>query len=161
MPETPRRRINPLLRIMFSAVLVAFALFVVVYKRSTTPPKPKVTASTKPFITNAPSSEGGNRFAWVPKYPGASVENINTKQTRDQLSYGFSFRAPDDFKQVLAFYHDQLQSAGFKVEVKDSAATGGEVHAEADGGQRTFDAIAAKVLQGSGTEVGVTAVKHQ
>jgi hypothetical protein len=156
----PGRKTNPLLRVMMSLVLVGFAVFVVEYKKATTPPKSGAPAASKPFLTDAPSSEGSNRFAWVPKYPGAATENISTKQTRDQLSYGFSFRAPDDFKHVLAFYRDQLQGAGFQVEVKDSHETGGELHAVADGGGRTLDAIAAKVLQGTGTEVGVTAVQH-
>ena len=118
MTATPPRKTNPLLRVMISAVLVAFAVFVVQYKRSATPARPSAPAPAKPFLTEAPSSEGSNRFAWVPPYPGATIENINTKQTRDQLSYGFSFRAPEDFKHVLAFYRDRLQAAGFKVDVK-------------------------------------------
>jgi hypothetical protein len=160
MTATPPRKTNPLLRVMISAVLVAFAVFVVQYKRSAAPARPSAPAPAKPFLTEAPSSEGSNRFAWVPPYPGATIENINTKQTRDQLSYGFSFRAPEDFKHVLAFYRDRLQAAGFKVDVTDSGETGGELHAVADGGSRSFDAIAAKVVQGAGTEVGVTAVQH-
>ena len=160
MTATPTRRINPLLRVMISAVLVAFAVFVVQYKRSTTPARLSAPAPAKPFLTDAPSSEGSNRFAWVPTYPDAAIVNITTKQTRDQLSYGFNFRAPEDFKQVLAFYRDRLQAAGFKVDVKESGETGGELHAVADGGRRSFDAIAVKVLQGTGTEVGVTAVQH-
>jgi len=150
-----------MLRVMISAVLVAFAVFVVQYKRSTAPARSSTSQPSKPFMSGAPSGEGSSRFAWVPQYPGATLENITTKQTRDQLSYGFSFRAADGFKQVLAFYRDRLQGAGFKVDVKDSAETGGELHAAADDGQRTFDAIAAKVLQGTGTEVGVTAVQRQ
>jgi len=146
---------------MMSAVLVAFAVFVIQFKKSTAPPKPGAPVASKPFMTSAPSSEGANRFAWVPRYPGAIIENINTKQTRDQLSYGFSFRAPDDFKHVLGVYRDRLQADGFQVDVKDSTGTGGELHAVADGGKRSFDAVVAKVLQGTGTEVGVTAVERQ
>ena len=101
-----------------------------------------------------------NRFAWVPAYPAATLLNITTKQSHDQLSYGFSFRAADDFKHILGFYRDQLQAAGFQVELNDSRETGGELHAMADGGSRAFDAIAVKVLQGAGTEVGVTAVQR-
>jgi len=160
MTATPPRKANPLLRVMISAVLVAFAVFLVQYKRSAMPARPRSPAAAKPFLTDAPSVEGSNRFAWVPQYPGATIENINTKQTRDQLSYGFSFRASDDFKHVLAFYRDRLLAAGFKVDVADSRDTGGDLHAVADEGRRTFDAIAAKVLQGTGTEVGVTAVEH-
>lgn len=160
MTATPPKRTITLLRVVISAVLVAFAIFVAQYKKSVPPAKPAVSLPLKPFLTDAPSSEGANRFAWVPAYPGATIQNITTKQSHDQLSYGFSFRAQDDFKQVLGFYRDGLQAAGFQVKVTDSHATGGDLHAESDGGKRVFDAIAVKVLQGSGTEVGVTALQR-
>ena len=160
MTVTPPRKSNPLLRIIMSAVLVAFAIFVVQYQKSTEHPQPRGNSPTKPFLSTAPSSEGSNRFAWVPRYPGATVENISTKQTREQLSYGFKFRTADDFKQVLAFYKAGLQSAGFKVQVNDSGDHGGDLHADADTGGRSFDVVAAKVLQGTGTEVGLTAVQR-
>jgi hypothetical protein len=160
MTATPPRKTNTLLRVMMSAVLVAFALFVVQYKKSTAPPKPSAAVSTKPFLSKAPSSEGSNHFAWLPSYPGATLENITTKQTHEQLSYGYSFHTADDFKQVLAFYRDRLQSAGFKVDVNDAGERGGDLHATADGDSRSFDAIASKTLQGAGTEVGVTAVQR-
>jgi len=157
----PARRINPLLRVMFSVVLLLFAIFVVVYKRSTTTPaKTDLLTPSKPFFTDSPSSEGANRFAWVPKYPGATTENISSKQTRDELSYGFNFQTTDDFKKVLTFYRDQLQSAGFQVDLKETTSAAGELHATADSNNRTFDAVVANVSQGTGSEVGVTAVQH-
>src|SRR3954468_12384122 len=159
MTATPPRKTNTLLRVMMSAVLVAFALFVAQYKKSTAPPKPSAAVSTKPFLSKAPSSEGSNHFAWIPSYPGAALENITTKQTHEQLSYGYSFRTADDFKQVLAFYRDRLQSAGCKVDMNEGER-GGDLHASADGDSRLFDAIAAKVLQGTGTEVGITAIQR-
>ena len=160
MTARPPRKTNPLLRVMISVVLVAFAVFVVQYKRSAVPTRSSAPPPSKPFLTDAPSAEGANRFAWVPQYPGAAIENITGKQTRDELSYGFSFHAADDFKHVLAVYRDRLQAAGFEVEVKDSSENGGDLHAVADQGRRTFVAIAAKVQQGSGAEVAVTAVQR-
>lgn len=159
MTARPPRKTNTLLRVIMSAVLCAFAVFVVQYKKSTEVPKTSANAPTKPFLSPAPSSEGSNRFAWVPHYPGATIENISTKQTREQLSYGFNFRTADDFKQILAFYREQLQSAGFKVEAHDSDR-GGDLHADGGGNGRSFDAVAVKVLQGTGTEVGITAVQR-
>jgi len=160
MTARPPRKTNPLLRVMISVVLVAFAVFVVQYKRSAGPARSSAPAPSKPFLTDAPSAEGANRFAWVPQYPGASIENITGKQTRDELTYGFSFHAADDFKHVLEIYRDRLQTAGFEVEVSNSSENGGELHAVADRGRRTFIAIAAKVQQGSGAEVGVTAIQR-
>lgn len=160
MIARPPRKTNTLLRVIMSAVLAAFALFVVQYKKSTEPPKRGPNAPAKPFLSTAPSSEGSNRFAWVPHYPGATIENISSKQTREQLSYGFNFRIGDDFKHVLAFYSEQLQSSGFKVTVKNSGDIGGELHADDDRGSRSLDVVAAKVLQGTGSEVGITAVQR-
>ena len=135
-------------------------LSLVQYQKSTERPQSGAHGPLKPFISTAPSAEGSNRFAWVPHYPGATIENINTKQTREELSYGFNFRTADDFKQTLEFYNQQLKSAGFKVEVKNSGETGGELHANAESSGRSFDVVAAKVVQGTGTEVGVTAVQR-
>ncbi|MDP9148055.1 MAG: hypothetical protein M3N22_10375 [Acidobacteriota bacterium] len=160
MTARPPRKTNPLLRVVMSAVLVAFAVFVVQYQKSTEHPQLAANAPAKPFLSTAPSSEGSNRFAWVPHYPGATIENISTKQTRDELTYGFNFRTADDFKQTLAFYSAQLQSAGFKVKMNDSGDHGGDLHADAVSGDRSFDIVAVKVLQGAGTEVGVTAVQR-
>jgi hypothetical protein len=160
MTARPPRKTNPLLRIVMSAVLVAFAVFVVQYQKSTEHSQPSGKGPLKPFLSPAPSSEGSNRFAWVPHYPGAAVENISTKQTRDELTYGFNFRTVDDFKQALEFYRQQLESAGFKVEVKTSGEFGGELHANSDSSGRSLDVTAAKVLQGTGTEVGITAIQR-
>lgn len=159
MTARPPRKTNPLLRIVMSAVLVAFAIFVVQYKKSTEHAQSGAKGPLKPFLSTAPSSEGSNRFAWVPHYPGATIENISSKQTRDELTYGFNFRTPDDFKQALTFYRQQLESAGFKVEAKNSAEFGGELHADAASSGRSLDVTAAKILQGTGTEVGITAVQ--
>jgi hypothetical protein len=160
MTARPPRKTNTLLRVIMSAVLAAFALFVVQYKKSTEHPQAGAKGPVKPFLSTAPSSEGSNRFAWVPHYPGATVENISSKQTRDELTYGFNFRTADDFKQALTFYRQQLESAGFKVEVKNSGDVGGELHADAKSSGRSLDVTAAKVLQGTGTEVGITAVQQ-
>ena len=160
MTVRPPRKTNTLLRVLMSAVLAGFALFVVQYKKSTERPQPGANGPLKPFLSNAPSSEGSNRFAWVPHYPGSTIENISTKQTRDELTYGFNFRTADDFKQALAFYGEQLRSAGFKVEVKNSGEIGGELHADSASSGRSLDVTAAKRLQGTGTEVGITAVQR-
>jgi hypothetical protein len=163
-PPKATRKISPLLRVMISAVLLAFALFVMVYRKSLPPAPPSAptgaASKNKPFLSTAPSSEGGNRFAWIPSFPGAELHDINSKQTRDQLAYGFSFHTAREFKEVLAFYRDRLQAEGFKVDLKDSAETGGELHADAADGARSFDVIAAKAVSGTGAEIGVTAVQR-
>ena len=160
MTARPPRKTNTPLRVVMSAVLVAFAIFVVQYQKSTERSQSGATGPQKPFLSTAPSSEGSNRFAWVPHYPSATVENITTKQTHDELTYGFNFRTADDFKQALEFYNQQLKSTGFKVDVNNSGESGGELHANADGSRRSFDVVAVKVQQGAGTEVSVTAAQR-
>ena len=66
MTARPPRQRNMLLRVIMSAVLAAFALFVVQYKKSTEHTQPGAKGPVKPFLSTAPSSEGSNRFAWVP-----------------------------------------------------------------------------------------------
>jgi hypothetical protein len=160
MIARPPRKTNTLLRVIMSAVLAAFAIFVVQYKKSTEHTPSAAKGPLKPFLSTAPSAEGSNRFAWVPHYPGATIENISSKQTRDELTYGFNFRTADDFTQILAFYRAQLEPAGFKVEVKNPSEYGGLLHADADRSGRSLDVTAARVLQGKGTEVGVTALQR-
>jgi len=161
MSPKPQRRISLQLRVMISAVFVAFSIFVIQYRKSVPQAKPATaSANSKPFLTDAPSSEGANRFAWIPTFPEAELSGINTKQTREQLSYGFSFHTTRGFKEVLAFYREKLQAAGFQVGVKDTGETGGELHADSADGKRSFDVIAAKVISGAGAEIGVTAVQR-
>jgi|SRR5579863_571125 len=148
----PSRTATPRNRIIFSVVVLVVGLGIVWYQRTHSP-----SGNTKkPFLSQAPSSEGANRFAWVPSYPGATISGIRTKMTRGELSYGFSFVTPDGNEKILAFYQSQLQAAGFKVDVKRGDA-GGQVHAEDSDGKRSFDLTAGKVTEG--TEAGVMAVE--
>jgi hypothetical protein len=148
----PSRTATPRNRIIFSAVVLVMGLGIVLYQRS----HPAAANAKKPFLSQAPSSEGGNRFAWVPAYPDATISGIRTKMTRGELSYGFSFHTPDGSEKILSFYQSQLQGAGFKVDVKRGDA-GGQLHAEDLGGKRSFDLTAGKVTDG--TEAGVMAVE--
>jgi len=146
------RTAPPRNRIIFSAVVLMIGLGIVVYQRS----HPAPANAKKPFLSPAPSSEGGNRFAWVPTYRGAAVSGIRTKMTRGELSYGFSFHTPDGSDKILSFYQSQLQGLGFKVDLNRGDA-GGQLHAEDLGGKRSLDLTAGKATDG--TEAGVLAVQ--
>lgn len=147
------RTVNPRNRIAFSAVVLAIGLGIVWYQRS----HPAAGRAKKPFLSQAPSSEGSKTFAWVPAYPGAATSGIRTKMTRGELSYGFSFRTPDGSEKILSFYQSQLQAAGFKVDVKSAGDAGGQLHAEDSGAKRSLDLTAGKATEG--TEAGVLAVE--
>ena len=146
------RAANPRNRIVASAVLLAVVAAVVWYQRSHPGPG-KGDSGKKAFLSQAPSSEGSGRFAWVPPYPGATVSGIRTKMTHGELSYGFEFRTPDPSGKVLSFYQNHLQEAGFKVDLRNT----GQLHAEDPGGKRVLDMTAAAVKDG--TETGVLAVE--
>jgi hypothetical protein len=150
------RTANPRNRIAFSAVVLAIGLGMVWYQRSH-PAARTAGSAKKPFLSQAPSSEGSKTFAWVPAYPGATVSGIRTKMTRGELSYGFSFQTPDGSEKILSFYQSQLQAAGFKVDVKSAGDAGGQLHAEDAGGKRSLDLTAGKAAEGM--EAGVLAVE--
>ena|SRR5579862_2727168 len=152
----PARTASPRNRIAFSAAVLAIGLGLVWYQRSH-PGAGKPGSAKKPFLSQAPSSEGSKTFAWVPAYPGATVSGIRTKMTRGELSYGFSFRTPDGSGQILSFYQSQLQAAGFKVDVRTGGDAGGQLHAEDSGGKRSLDLTTGKAADG--TEAGVLAVE--
>jgi len=88
-----------------SAAVLVIGLSLVWYQRSHSP----AGSAKKPFLSQAPSSEAGNKFAWVPSYPGATISDIRTKMTRGELSYGFSFRTPDASEKIVSFYQSQCK----------------------------------------------------
>jgi hypothetical protein len=149
----PLRTATPRNRIVFSVAVLVVGLGMVWYQRSHS----AAGSAKKPFLSQAPSSEAGNRFAWVPSYPGATISDIRTKMSRGELSYGFAFRTPDGSEKILSFYQSQLQAGGFKVDVKRSGDVGGQLHAEDSGGKRSFDLMAGKAPEG--TEAGALAVE--
>ena len=55
------------------------------------------------------------RFAWIPAYPGARLEDIRTIQNHDQLAYGYHFQVKDEGAAVRKFYESKLRNAGFTV----------------------------------------------
>lgn len=143
------------MRVAFSAVLVAFVIFLVQYRKSLPPASTSNSTPTaaKPF----PSPEGGQGFAWIPAYPGAEIENIRTKLTHGEQSYGYRFHTPDEFKKVDDFYADQLKAAGFTV-IEKQHPDGVDLHAEYPDRTRLLDVSTLKTPPG--TEVGITATQR-
>lgn len=158
MPK-PQRRISFQLRLILTIIFVAFAYFVSQYRKSV--PRAGVgpgTFDTRPLLIDD-AADGTDRFAWVPAFPGAEIEDLNTKHTRGQVSHGFSFRTDQDFNAVLTFFSGKLKDQGFKVDIK-TEDRGGELHANSPDGKRSLELIAAKRYTGAGAEIGVTAVQR-
>lgn len=161
MTPKPQRKISLQLRLILTIVFVAFAYFVGQYRKAVPRARSgEVNLDTRPLVPEDVSANGSNRFAWIPAFPGVEMEGITTKFTRGQTAYGFHFRTSQDFKSALSFYSDRLKEAGFQVEAKDSTDKGGELHADSADGKRSFDVVAAKVYNGTGTEIGVTAIQR-
>lgn len=54
---------------------------------------------------------------WVPIFPGSETRNRGTMTTSDSLNGNFTLTTDADVDEVLAFYRDTLESAGYKVSV--------------------------------------------
>jgi hypothetical protein len=158
--SSPRGR-NPYLRIATSALLVAVIIGFVVYQgRQQKKVAPTASKDTRPLMTQSVSGDAATLFAWVPRYPGVELADLQTSQSRSQMSYGFSFTTKDDFDKILTFYQKELRAAGFLAEITRKEGVGGDLHgveAKAAGpNSRTIDVTVAKTAEGS--EAGVSAV---
>ena len=112
------------------------------------------------------SAEGTMRFgaaagntapAWVPVYPGSSPQGTMATQTKEGSSNTFTFKTSDAAGKVLAYYQDQLKSAGFKINLASSADQGGMLQAEDTDKKRTI--VVTVGSSGDGTEGSVMAVE--
>jgi hypothetical protein len=115
----PARKINVFVRILFTVALIGLTV-TLLQKHKNPSARDHADTSRRPFLTDAPS-ESSNRFAWVPSYPEAQLENIRTVQNRDQLGYGYHFQVKDEGAKVRTFYESNLRSAGFTVIGKGGA----------------------------------------
>jgi hypothetical protein len=69
-----------MLRVVMSAVLLAFAVFVVQYQKSTERTSVWRERPAEAIFVYRAVGGGIESLAWVPHYPGATVENINTSR---------------------------------------------------------------------------------
>ena len=151
----PARKINFLVPILFSVALIGIT-FALLQKQRNPSTRDHAVTPGQPFLTDAPS-ESSNRFAWVPSYPGARLENIRTVQNRDQLGYGYHFQVKDEGTKVRKFYESKLKSAGFTV-IGKSGADGKSWDLYAENPDRTRSIDVNGNAQPEGVNVGVMAM---
>ena len=151
----PARKITVLIGILFSVALIGLT-FARLQKPRNPSGRDHADASRRSFLTDAPS-ERSNRFAWVPSYPGAQLENIRTVQNRDQLGYGYHFQVKDEGAKVREFYESNLRSAGFTV-IGKGGANGKSWDLYAENPDRTRSIDVNGNAQPEGVNVGVMAV---
>jgi len=103
------------------------------------------------------AAAGKSAPAWVPVYPGSSPQGTMATQSKDGSSNTFTFKTSDAPAKVLAYYQDQLKSAGFKINLVTNTDQGGIVQAENSEKQRTV--MVTVGASGEGTEANVIAVE--
>jgi hypothetical protein len=140
-------------RILLSAALLGVVIYFVQRQQPMAPTK----RAMKPLPAGA-YEDSATRFAWVPRYPDANVDNIRTQRTSDKTVYAYQFEFQSDFQPILTYYENQLRGAGFKVERKGSGEVGVGLHAEDANQRRIVDVLASK-LKGI-SEIDVTAAER-
>jgi hypothetical protein len=125
--------------------MLGFMLFIVI--RLGKPPK-KVPVVPS-FRSSAPSSEGTRSFAWIPRYPGAMLMNIQTRETESILTYGFEFQTNDAPADIVDFFERGLRGAGLTVTTRRPSADETNLHAESSGPNRSIDVGVDKVQTGT------------
>ena len=149
------RKINFLVWILFTVALIGLT-FVLLQKQRNPSARDHAITPRQPLLTEPPS-ESSNRFAWVPSYPGARLENIRIVQNRDQLGYGYDFQVKDEGDKVRSFYESNLKSAGFTV-IGKSGPNGKSWDLYAENPDRTRSIDVNGNAQPEGVNVGVLAV---
>ena len=119
------------------------------------------SVSKEPFLANAPSSEGGERFGWIPRYPVAELSDIHSRVTHGELNYGFEFRTGDDVRKIISFYEERLRAGGFTVLSKDKGGVEIDLHGESPDRKRIIDITAEQSTDKSGSGTGVTVAALQ
>lgn len=143
--KPPVRKANPLLRVLLSLAMLGCALYIVI--REGKPPKKVPVAPS--FRSQTPSAEGSGSFAWIPRYPGATVTNIRTSETEKELIYGLEYSSADQPSDIASYTERSLRGAGFSVQVRQPSATETNLHGEASNPKRTVDVGIDKVQKGS------------
>lgn len=151
----PARKITFLVGILFTVALIGLT-FALLQKQRNPSARDHADTPRRPFLTDPPS-ESSNRFAWVPSYPGARLENIRTVQNRDQLGYGYHFQVKAEGDKVRKFYESNLRSAGFTV-IGKGGANGKSWDLYAENPDRTRSIDVNGNAQPEGVNVGVMAV---
>jgi hypothetical protein len=150
--KPPIRKGNPLLRILLSLAMLGCALYIVI--REGKPPKKIPVAPS--FRSLTPSAEGSGGFAWIPRFPGATVTNIHTHETEKELSYGLELTSTAPPADVASYMERALRGAGFTTKTSQPSATETNLHGEADNPKRTIEVGVDKVQNGTYVTIAAT-----
>lgn len=102
---------------------------------------------------------GNNAPSWVPVYPGSSPQGTMSSSSAEGSQNTFTFKSKDDAAKIIAYYSDQLKSAGFSINMTTNTGQGGMVQASDEGKKRTI--IVTVGTSADGTETGVTSIEKK
>jgi hypothetical protein len=108
------------------------------------------------FRSSSPSAEGASSFAWIPRYPGATLLNIRSQQTAALLTYGFEFQTADAPASVAEFFDQRLRAAALSLTTRSPGAEETNLHGESSDGKRQIDVGIEKAPAGSTVIVTAT-----
>lgn len=103
----------------------------------------------EPVVPSFRSQSPSSGFGWVPRYPGANVINIRTKENENVLSYGLDFQSSDAPADIVSYFERGLRGAGFTVQTRNPTANESDLHAEGPDKKRTVDVGVDKTTTGS------------
>jgi hypothetical protein len=102
---------------------------------------------------------GNNAPSWVPVYPGASPQGTMSSTSTEGSQNTFTFKSKDPASKIIAYYSDQLKSAGFNINMTTNTDQGGMVQATDEGKKRTI--VVTVGTSADGTETGVTSIEKK
>ncbi|MBZ5604647.1 MAG: hypothetical protein LAO79_20300, partial [Acidobacteriia bacterium] len=80
---------------------------------------------------------------WVPGYPGATPESMNSFGYELEKRIAYTFRSTDDPAKVLTWFARKLTEAGVHITASYTGSHGGFVHTNTADGRRMFNVEAA------------------
>lgn len=109
-----------------------------------------------PDATMVIGSQAGTLPSWLPAYPGTQPTGTMVAETPSNKSSTFAFKTADTPEQVLTFYKEKLEAAGFEILTAMIQATGGMVTAQDSASQRQ---VVVTTSPGGETVLSVTEIR--
>ena len=94
-----------------------------------------------------------NAPSWVPQYPGSTPKGAMSSSTGEGSQNTFTFKSSDPVAKILAFYTDQMKSAGFTISLTSTTETGGLIQAQDEAKKRTLMVTVSAGTDGNDTSV--------
>jgi hypothetical protein len=105
------------------------------------------------------AATGNDVPSWVPVYPGSSPQGTMSSTSPEGSQNTFTFKSKDPSTKIIAYYSDQLKSAGFTINMTTTTDQGGMVQASDDAKKHTITVIVG--TSGDETSTAITAIEKK